>query len=105
MDYKKMEKVNEIIQLCLEINGFEKRQIEITGNKPAVFFDFSGHTAGLYVRVFETGWEAEKDADKIFYIYLDDSFEDLEIDSLDSCIQYLKSLREGVNNEYLQQAV
>ncbi len=124
MDFKKMEqevekmkKVNEIFQLCMEINGFEDRQRSITGSKPTVFFDFSGHVAGLDIRVFETGWEKEKEQERAFQIYLYNFFQESEgfeeeavkyeeqiKTELDNCIQYLKRVKEG-KYEYLQQVI
>lgn len=111
MDYKKMEmelvkmkKVNEIFQLCFEINGLEERKRKLTDNKPTVFFEFFGNVAELLIDIHETGWEPEGKVDKKFHFYLDEPFEKMKQD-MESCIQYLKSLKEGVNNEHLQQVV
>ena len=58
MDYKKMEmelvkmkKVDEIFQLCFEINGLEERKRELTDNKPTVFFEFFRNVAGLLIDI------------------------------------------------------
>ena len=107
MELEKMEKVNEILQLCFAINRFEQRQKEKTGDKPTVLVRFSGHTASLDVDVYEKGWHEESEADKWFYIMLDSSYQYINdpMEELDNCIQYLKSLEERCNNEHLQQAV
>ncbi len=117
MDLEKMKKVSEIFQLCIEINDFENRQRSITGSKPTVFLNFSGHVAALDIQVFEGGWEEQKEGNKKFCIYLDNYFKNLtgfaeeaikqehEIKAeLDSCIQYLKYIKEG-SCERLQQVI
>lgn len=117
MDLEKMKKVSEIFQLCIEINDFENRQKSITGRKPTVFFDFSGHVAGLHIRVFKTGWEEEKEKTREFQIYLYNFFRESEgfekeaaeyeiqiKTELDDCIQYLKRIKEG-RHEHLQQVI
>ena len=43
------EKVMKIMDLALEINSKEKN---------TVFVDFSGHTNGLRVQIYENGWKA-----------------------------------------------
>lgn len=54
------EKVMKVIDLCFEINGGleTKRDREITGSLPTAFFDYSGHVANLYVKVFPAGWSS-----------------------------------------------
>jgi len=52
---KKMEMVMNIFAKCLEINGMEERMHE-NGNRPAVFFDFSGHIASIALRWYTNGW-------------------------------------------------
>lgn len=107
MDLKKMQKVNEILQLCFEINGLEQRQREYTGEKATVFFEFSGHIAMLTVNVYENGWHEEIKADKCFYIMLDSSYQyiDEPMEELDNCIKYLKSIEMRWHDEHLQQAI
>ena len=108
MDLEKMQKVNEILQLCFEISRFEQRQKEKTGDKPTIFAWFSGHSASFEIRVYEKGWYADKKnnikPDKQMYLYLDEPLKNVE-KSLDNCIQYLNKLKERKNNEYLQQAI
>ena len=54
------EKVMKIIDLCFEINGGPEtiRARETTGSLPTAFFDYSGHVANLYVKVFPNGWSS-----------------------------------------------
>lgn len=107
IELEKMQKVNEILQLCLAINGFEHRQQEKTGEKPTVLFEFSGHIAMLTVNMYENGWHEEIKADKCFYIMLDSSYQyiDEPMEVLDDCIHYLKSIEMRWHDEHLQQAV
>lgn len=42
----KMEKLHEILDLVIEINGMEPRKRDITGEKPTVFLEYAGHTNG-----------------------------------------------------------
>ena len=54
---EKRKLLHEILDLVLDINGFEQRKTEFS-NKPAVFFDFSGHTASASVSGCSHGWFA-----------------------------------------------
>lgn len=97
-----MEKVNEILRLCFQINEFEQRQKEKTGDKSTISIEFSGRCAELQLVVFEKRWCADKKKkiklDKFMCLYLDK--EDVEKE-LDSWIKYLKELKERENDEYL----
>lgn len=55
MDEKRML-LHEILDLVIDINGFEERKREVSGDKPTAFFDFSGHTASTSVRICDHGW-------------------------------------------------
>ena len=49
------DKIMRIVELCLQLNPTETLQ-GVTGNKPTVFFDFSGHIAECGVRIHAHGW-------------------------------------------------
>ena len=72
-----------LFSICLDINGLQERKKRTTGNLPTVFFDFSGHTATVDVRIYLSGWELGADADKKFTLYLNkdmgDAFEDVYV--------------------------
>ncbi len=104
MELEKMKKVNEILQLCFEINGFEKREREKTGNKPTIFVDFSGHTAVLEIEIYQTGWYAKAEEDVRLSFRLNRPFYDIK-EYMEECIAYLKELKEVSQHEYLQQAI
>lgn len=110
MELKKMEKVNRILQLCFEINGFEKRQKEYTGDKPTIIMYFYGHTAGLEIRIYEKGWICYEEKDKYaqadveISIELYRPFHEIK-EYMDECITYLESLKEVSQYECLQQAI
>lgn len=55
---KTNEQLMQILGLCLEINPSDTKQ-ELTGNKPTVFFEFSGHCQHVQVRVFPQGWNRD----------------------------------------------
>ena len=63
--------VHRVLDLVLDINGLDRRQKKLTGNLPTAFFDFSGHTACLYVRVFENGWNGNVSPDYSTDTYID----------------------------------
>lgn len=104
MELEKMEKVNEILQLCFAINQFETRQVEKTGHKPTVFFRFSGHISLLTIQIHKTGWYPKTAEDIEMEIWLYEPFEEIK-EYMEECILCLKAIEERCNNEHLQQAV
>lgn len=64
------EKVLKIMELALLLNLTET-EYEITGNKPTVFVNFSGHVCMLDIRVYFKGWEAGAAPDVQKIVYLD----------------------------------
>ena len=104
MDLEKMQKVNEILQLCFEINRFESRQQRLTEKKPTVFIHFCGHIAELEISVFQTGWYAYATKDIKFKFYLDEPFDEIK-HHMEKCIAYLNELKVRGNDERLQQVV
>ena len=65
------EKVMKIMDLALEINSREKN---------TVFVDFSGHTNGLQVQIYENGWKAyeKSDYNEVCYFELNNTNEKLD---------------------------
>ena len=57
---RRRHQICKALDLCLQINGLQKRQREYTGNQPTVFFDFSGHTAEVNMYVHTSGWHDTK---------------------------------------------
>ncbi len=110
MELEKMKKVNEILQLCFEINGLEARKQSITGEKPTMFFEFSGHVALLKIQIYKTGWYAYEKMKKYakpdiqLEIYLSDPYEKIK-EYMEECIAYLKELKEVSQYECLQQVI
>ncbi|NDO45992.1 hypothetical protein [Clostridium sp. MD294] len=114
MELEKMQKVNEILQLCFEINGLEQRQRKYTGEKPTVFFEFSGHIALLKIQIHKTGWYAYEETreyaqpDIRLEIHLNDPYKEIK-EYMEECIVYLKELKNRMeksdNYEHLQQAI
>lgn len=51
------KQVAKLAQICAEINR-EPTKRDVTGDKPTVFFIFSGHTAGVSIDVHLHGWSA-----------------------------------------------
>lgn len=71
-DKEKREKLHQLLDLVLDINGFESRKQSLTGNKPTAFFQFSGHTAGAAIQIYQNGWSAETLNEYIYeHTYLD----------------------------------
>ena len=69
------EIVKQIFSLALAINANKTKQ-SITGNKPTVFVNFSGHVAGVDVSIYQNGWGTLDDESNItrYDIYLSDDF-------------------------------
>lgn len=57
------EQLHRFLNMVLDVNGFEQREKEKTGEKPTVFVYISGHVAKCRVQVHKTGWEKEEEAD------------------------------------------
>ncbi len=59
IEKRRRAEVHRVLDLVLDINGLGKRREKLTGNLPTAFFNFSGHVACIYVRVFRE-WMAWK---------------------------------------------
>ncbi len=101
------EKIIEILNLCMELNPTKTLQ-EKTGNKPTVFFTFSGHVNHVDISVHLSGWHVDCYADCYYSISLDngEGFFSTEDDSqtvkrctIDDVITDLKKLKEEWRNE------
>ena len=55
---KQREQLHKLLDIVIDGNGFERRDREITGTLPSLFFDFSGHVNYLQIRLFPDGWKA-----------------------------------------------
>lgn len=95
---EKREKLHQILDLVLDVNGFEQRQVEYTGDKPTVFFDFHGHICGLCLQVCEKGYDSNKtvyDFSEFTYLQKDQWHIDKCEENLDEMIKYLEGLKNG----------
>lgn len=81
------KKVHEILEMALEINGTLPRQRELTGNKPTAFFNFSGHTAGVTVNVYNDGWDSGHLSDHAIGSYIDVHIKGAELADLKNEIE------------------
>jgi len=61
-------KVLDIMQLAMLINDSPTEQ-ELTGNKPTVFVEFSGHLTLLDVHIAPMGWFDDITADECEFYY------------------------------------
>lgn len=65
------EAAQRLFETCMEINGYEERFRNKTGNKPTAFFSFSGHTNAIYMQISPDGWASNTDTvavDKVVYL-------------------------------------
>lgn len=83
--------IMELISLCLKIQEGQDGEIECRNvpDKPAVFFEFSGHVAWLNISVYEDGWVSGSHCDKKFTFYCDGIFSKSEFKE---CRDYLLKL-------------
>ena len=78
--------LHRLLDVVLDVNGFESRSKERTGEKPTAFIDISGHVAKCSVRVHKTGWAKGETDDLGSEFYFD---EPMEIDGLIRRLQRL----------------
>ncbi len=75
---KKAEKarrrdIHRLLDLALDINGLGERKRSVTGCRPTVFFEYSGHVAKIRVDVHRYGWEPDQGPDFCVSAYTDGS--------------------------------
>lgn len=75
LEYGRRAGLHKLLDLVLDINGVGRRDRETTGELPTAFFDFSGHTAAVHIRVHSRGWSSGHDCD-----YYEDVWEHQDID-------------------------
>ena len=93
------EKILSIFDLCLQLNPTETLQA-VTGNKPTVFLDFSGHVAACELSIHTHGWKRDASCDIQYRIntetgecrlYPSESVLGTQCE-VDDCIAYLEGL-------------
>lgn len=62
------KQVAKLAQICAEINRKPTKR-DVTGDKPTVFFNFSGHTAGVSIDVHLHGWSPYSSSDYGYIFY------------------------------------
>lgn len=67
----KRELLHQILDLVIDINGFEQRRESENPNKPTVFFKFNGHVCDIEVDVYSDGWKPYQDVDIELQEYID----------------------------------
>jgi hypothetical protein len=83
------KKVLEIMELAMLINDSPTEQ-ELTGNKPTIFVEFSGHIAELHTHIAPEGWYDDITTDETeFYIFRLTENENIEAE-LDGFIEKLR---------------
>lgn len=87
------EYIHEILSIVLDINGIEERSVKKAGEKPTVFFDFSGHVGNLYISIFKNGWRAYAVPD--YSEHIDLCAWNAE-EELERTAKYLKSFRDDM---------
>lgn len=87
----KLEAVQEIMRLSIEINGVEEDRFAM-GRKPCVMIHFAGHVTGLMVNVYFNGMDYGKKPDYVLDAYISDT----DVDKLMKCVRYLEKLKEKV---------
>jgi hypothetical protein len=87
----KLEAVQEIMRLSIEINGVDEDRFAM-GRKPCVMIHFAGHVTGLMVNVYYTGMNYNKKPDYVFDAYISDT----DVAKLLKCVRYLEKLKQKV---------
>lgn len=82
----KREKILQICRLAMKLNSEATHQ-KITGDKPTVFFYFSGHISMINVRIYTKGWKADNRPEIEYDLFLNGDEE-----PINECLGVLKSL-------------
>lgn len=69
MSITTFEKVQRIISLAMLLNPTETWR-KITGSKPTVFIEFSGHVSWLRITINAMGWQTDEKPDYDVTIHL-----------------------------------
>lgn len=72
-----MNLINELLQLCIEKNSTTEHDL---------FFELAGHINSIYVSYYLGGFSAEKSAERLKFILLDDN------EALQEAINEIKEL-------------
>lgn len=91
---EKREKIHRILDLVLDINSFERRSVEITGDKPTAFLYFHGHASSLNVSIHENGWVPYACPTYQRELYLNE-----EKPELDEVIEMLEKIKDGTHTK------
>lgn len=92
IEKKRREGIHKVLDLVLDVNGLESRRKELTGDKPTVFFSFSGHVASIMVSVYKDGWATGIEDDLNLVHYLGEDYGD----SLKKISQKLTEVANGL---------
>lgn len=91
---RKRQKIDEIFDLALQINGLSDRKRKITGDLPTVFVYYSGHISQANIQIHSNGWEAREDPDMDFYLGLNS--ENYSEKEMKKCYSELLKIRDSI---------
>lgn len=91
------QQLHEILDICLDCNGFERRSAGISGTLPTAFFDLSGHVATVAVRIITDGWRPG-DYGKEFEFRFDAENREESIDTLRAYAQHALTEKKGIRS-------
>lgn len=97
VEQEKMQKVMELIQIAIGINGMDSRDQELTGNLPTVFLYYSGHVSLLEFRVFRTGYVCKEKAEAV-NMYINNPIDEFNLE-YNAIKSWLLEIKEGVPHE------
>lgn len=73
IEKRRREKVLQVLDLALQVNGLNERSQKKTGNLPTVFFYFAGHVANIEIDIHKNGWNSmESNLYDSYKFYTDD---------------------------------
>lgn len=83
--------VCELMGLCLKINGLGARSQEVTGDKPTVFVQYSGHVSAISIDIHSKGWCSGVYADKKYRVDLcEDDFWEKYLETMHGLLEVLE---------------
>ncbi len=82
VDLEKRKKLHKILDLVMDINGFEGKLQPSAKGSPTAFFYFQGHVEACDISVHKNGWDAGMMPDKDMKVYLDWNYASENLDKI-----------------------
>lgn len=99
---KQREQLHKLLDIVIDGNSFERRDREITGTLPSLFFDLSGHVNSVEICLFPDGWKAGAYREE-YEFKLENDISDKAVETIRAAVS--KALEEKNLSETLRRDV